>query len=168
MKLWVGYFGDEKKLLSATWAARKAGLSVHDAYTPHAVHGLDEAMGLRPSRLTWVCFGAGLFGLASALGLQYYTSVVSWPLNVGGKPFFSLPAFVPVAFEVTVLCAGLITVGALFARAGLFPGRKVHPLPRVTDDRFALAVLAGGDLDQVTELFRRNGALEIRVEEVRR
>lgn len=165
----VGYFPDEDALLAAARAARGAGLAIHDAYTPYAVHGLDEAMGVRPSRLPLVCLGAALFGLCSAIALQYYVAVVSWPLNVGGKPFFSWPAFVPVAFELTVLCAGLGTVAALLARSRLFPGAGRVAPPRVTDDRFALALRREGerfDADGAARLFARFGALETRTEEV--
>ena len=138
----VGWFEQEAQIINATKAARKAGFKVVDAYTPYAVHGLDEAMGLRPSKLTWVCFLAGLTGGASMLALMLYTSVVSWPLNVGGKPFASVPAFIPVTFEATVLCAALTSVLAFFVRSKLFPGKKVAPLERVTDDRFALELSA--------------------------
>ncbi|MCY1020960.1 DUF3341 domain-containing protein [Pyxidicoccus sp. MSG2] len=159
----VGYFDSEEKVLDATRAVREAGYALHDVYTPYAVHGLDEAMGLRPSRITWVCFGAGLLGGSLALALQLYTSVVSWPLNVGGKPFNSFPAFVPVAFELTVLFAALITVGSFLARVKLFPGSRRVALPRVTDDRFAIALEAreapeGASIAE--ELLRRHGAVE--------
>jgi hypothetical protein len=138
----VGWFEEEAHILGATKAARKAGLRVVDAYTPYAVHGLDEAMGLRPSKLTWVCFLAGLAGGAGMLWLMVYTSAISWPLNVGGKPFASIPAFIPVTFEATVLCAALVTVLAFLVRSKLFPGKRVAPLERVTDDRFALELWA--------------------------
>jgi len=138
----VGWFEQEAQILDATKAARKAGLKVVDVYTPYAVHGLDEAMGLKPSKLTWVCFLAGLSGGSGMLALMLYTSVVAWPLNVGGKPFASVPAFIPVTFEATVLCAALVTVFAFFVRSKLYPGKCVVPLERVTDDRFALELLA--------------------------
>jgi hypothetical protein len=140
-KLFVAWFEEEEHILDATKAARAAGCTIHDVYTPYAVHGLDEAMGLRPSRLTWACFGFGATGLTLALLFQSWTSAVDWPLNVGGKPAASIPAFVPVAFELTVLLAALGTVAALFLRAGLRP-RLATPdvLSRVTDDRFALAL----------------------------
>ncbi|MCL2626185.1 MAG: DUF3341 domain-containing protein [Cystobacterineae bacterium] len=138
----VGWFEQEAQILHATKAARKVKLKVVDVYTPYAVHGLDEAMGLRPSKLTWVCFLAGLAGGGSMLALMIYTSAISWALNVGGKPFASVPAFIPVTFEATVLCAALTTVLAFFVRSKLFPGKKVVPLERVTDDRFALELWA--------------------------
>lgn len=140
-RVFVAWFDDEHEVLDATRDAREAGFSIHDVYTPFAVHGMDEAMGLRPSRLTWVCFLAGVVGLSSGLGLEYYASAVSWPINVGGKPFNSFPAFIPVAFEVTVLFAALFTVAALFVRLRLRPHLDAGDvLARVTDDRFALCL----------------------------
>lgn len=154
----IGYFDSEERILAATRAARESGYSIHDVYTPYAVHGMDDAMGLRPSRLTWVTFCAGLTGLTAALSLQLYTSVVSWPINVGGKPFNSFPAFIPVAFELTVLFAGLGTVAAFLARCTLFPGQKRAALPRVTDDRFALALDAEGP--EAEQALKQLGAVE--------
>jgi len=143
----IGYFDDERPLLAAARAARDAradGVEIVDAFVPYAVHGLDEAMGLRRSRLTWVCFLAGLAGGSLALGFELWTSVVSWPLNVGGKPFASVPAFIPVTFELTVLTAALVSAFTFLARSRLFPGKVRAALPRVTDDRFALVLAPDG------------------------
>lgn len=171
-RVFVAYFGGEDDILEATAAARAAGFRVHDVYTPYAVHGMDEAMGVKPSRLTWACFGFGLLGLASALLLQEWTQAVDWPLNVGGKPANSLPAFIPVAFELTVLFAALGTVASLLLRTRLFPRTAPRVLlPRVTDDRFALALSASGDgFDEARAraLCLENGALETAVLEVSR
>lgn len=140
-RAFVAVFEHETDLLHATAAACKEGLHVVDAFAPHAVHGLDRAMGLRPSRLPWVCFVLGLLGAVSILLFQYWTTAMSWPINVGGKPWNSLPAFIPVTFEVMVLCAGVGTVVAFIWSSGLRPGRRpaLSDL-RVTDDRFALAI----------------------------
>ena len=144
-RLFVAWFEREDAILEAARAARQAGYSIEDAYTPYAVHGMDEAMGLGPSRLPQVCLGCGLAGLLLAFGFQLWTSASDWPLNVGGKPLASVPAFMPLTFELMVLFAGLGTVAALFLRARLYPCRSPRfLLPRVTDDRFAL-VLAGAD-----------------------
>ena len=146
-RLFVGWFDDEHALVEATAAARATGLSVHDVYAPFAVHGIDEAMGLPRSRLPWICFGGGVIGLSFGALMQYYTSAVSWALNVGGKPFNSAPAFLPVAFEMTVLAAALLTVLALLIRARLYP-RVAAPkglLSRVTDDRFALCLVVADE-----------------------
>jgi hypothetical protein len=137
----VSVFEREADILEATRAARKEGLDVVDAFTPYAVHGMDRAMGLPASRLPWVCFLLGLFGAVTMTVFQYWASAVDWPINVGGKPWHSWPAFAPVIFEVAVLCAGVGTVLFFVVWTGLRPG---HPSPvsdlRVTDDRFALVI----------------------------
>ena len=118
----------EEDILGVVREVRARGYEIHDVYTPYAVHGLDEAMGLRPSRLPYVCLGMALFGAAAKLWFQIWTSAQSWPVNVGGKPLESVPAFVPVTFEVTVLFAGLGTVAAFFLRSKLRPGKKARPV----------------------------------------
>lgn len=138
--LWAS-FGSEEDVLGATRAARSEGLAVVDVHTPYPVHGLGEAMGLRASRLPWLCFGAALAGAALKLWFEYWTATVDWPLNVGGKPWNSLPAFIPVTFEVMVLAAGLSTVFAFFVASRLRPGKRAElPAERVTDDRFVLVI----------------------------
>jgi len=151
-------FDDESALLHATASARRAGIAIDDAFTPYAVHGLEEAMGLGRSRLTWVCFAAGLTGAASAIGFQIWSSAISWPLNVGGKPFASIPAFIPVTFELTVLSAAVTTAFFFFFRSRLYPGRNAAPPPRVTDDRFVLVV---ADSEAARRLLASCGALEL-------
>ena len=140
MSTLIAYFDDEHRLLDGARAARRAGLEIRDAFVPYAVHGLDEAMGQPRSRLPWVCFLAGITGGALALSFEWWTSASSWALNVGGKPYASIPAFIPVTFELTVLSAALTSAGAFFVRSRLFPGKKAATLPRVTNDRFALVL----------------------------
>lgn len=160
-----GVFLRDDDLLRATTAARKAGYRIVDAYTPFAVHGLDRAMGLRASRLTWVCFVFGLIGFVFMTWFQYWSSASDWPINVGGKPWNSWPAFVPVAFEGTVLFAGMGVVFAMLLRCGLIPGRKAKlAAPGVTDDRFVLIVAnAKGDRPEgdLEALLREHGAVEV-------
>lgn len=162
-RVFVASFENEQLLLDAAAAARQAGFPAHDAYTPYAVHGLDEVLGLRPSRLPWVCFGCGLFGLLAALLFQWWTSAVDWPLNVGGKPPASNPAFILVGFELMVLLAGVGTVFAFFVRARLYPrAEPAFSIERVTDDRFALCFLPtdrGFDEARVRTLCESSGAV---------
>lgn len=149
-------FDHEDDLLAAVEAVRQKGLRIVDAFTPYAVHGLDRAMGLKPSRLTWVCFACGMFGAVGMLWFEHWSASVDWALDVGGKPWNSLPSDVPVAFEAAVLLAGFGSVFALFAVSRLFPGK--HPAmiyPRVTDDRFVLVIDqtdAAFDADDVRRL----------------
>jgi hypothetical protein len=136
-----GIFTEEDDLMQATRTCREEGLEIVDAYTPYAVHGLDRAMGLKPSRIAWVCFILGALGCCLKLWFQVWTSIYSWPVNIGGKPLNSLPAFVPVTFEVAVLFAGLGIIFTLFIRSRLFPWSRRKPVhPRITDDRFALDI----------------------------
>ena len=134
-------FEHEDDLLAGTDAVRRSGLHIVDAFTPYAVHGLDRAMGLRPSRLTWVCFVCGMAGALGMLWFEHWTASIDWQLDVGGKPWNSLPSDVPVAFEAAVLLAGFGSVLALLAVSRLFPGKQPRIIdPRVTDDRFVLVI----------------------------
>jgi len=158
----VATFSDAGRLVSAVEAARRQSLRIYDVYSPFPIHHLDEAMGIRRTRLPWVTLVAGVTGLGSALLLQFYASVWDWPLNVGGKPANSTLAFIPISFELTVLFAGLATVAALFLRARLFPGnRECLAAPGITNDTFALVLRNRGDsLDMALArtLMRENGA----------
>lgn len=151
----AAYFHTEDDLLGAVVEARSSNLAIYDVYTPFPVHGMDEAMGLKRSRLTWVGFAAGALGLTCALALQIWTSTSSWALVIGGKPFNSFPLFMPVNFEVTVLFSGLITLGTLFARHRLYPFSQKKVFDRVTDDRFVLV------LSQTDAAFNSKAALDL-------
>ena len=170
MRTLVGVFEREEDILQATDASRTSGLTILDVYTPYAVHGLDAAMALQPSRLPWVCFLLGLIGAVAKVWFEYWTTASSWPINVGGKPWNSLPAFVPVTFEVMVLFAGVSTVIAFLFVAKLFPWRRpvlVHP--RVTNDRFVLLLEqtdAAFDVARVRRLLERHHASEVEEREI--
>ncbi|MCP4190024.1 MAG: DUF3341 domain-containing protein [Planctomycetaceae bacterium] len=157
-------FEHEDDLLAATTAAREKGLRIVNAFTPYAVHGLDKAMGLKPSRLTWACFVCGMTGALGMLWFENWSASVDWALDVGGKPWNSLPSDVPVAFEAAVLLAGFGSVFALLAVSRLFPGKQPKMInPRVTDDRFVLVIDetdAGFDLDAVNSLMENFHVVE--------
>jgi len=170
-RLLIGVFEREKDTLEATRASRALGLTIADVYTPYAVHGLDKAMGLQPSRLPWVCFALGLFGAAVKVWFEFWTTASDWPINVGGKPWNSLPAFVPITFEVMVLFAGVSTVIAFLMVCRLLPGKKATmPYPGVTDHRFVVVLEqsdATFDVNRVRKMFQGYNALRVeeRVEE---
>jgi len=161
--LHIGWFADEHDLLEAVAACRSQGIRVVDVHSPHPVHGIDAALGIPHSRLGWVTFAAGATGGTLALLFEYWASASDWPLNVGGKPFDSFPAFVPVAFETTVLFAGLATAAAMIVRSRLRPGRRsARTLAAATDDRYALVVTredAACSADAVRKLWKRHGAV---------
>lgn len=136
----IGFFEDSHDLVEATAKVRDAKYSHFDAFTPYPVHGLDSAQGLKRSPLPFITFAAGITGCSLAFLLEYWTSVVDWPINVGGKPFNSWPAFVPVMFELTILFAGLFTVGGMFFLNRLPNMTKKCFDPRITNNRFALVI----------------------------
>src|SRR5690349_2394253 len=133
-------------ILSASKKIRDAGFSRWDTFTPFPVHGIDKAMGIRMTILPWIVLGAGLTGLASAILLQWWTNAYDYPWLVSGKPIWSIPANVPIMFELTVLFSGLTAlIGMLVLNNLPFPS---HPLDfvkrfaRSTDDRFFLLIEA--------------------------
>lgn len=151
-RLFAAWFNTEDDILEITKAARKRGYEIEEVYTPYAVHGLDKAMGLRASRLPIVCLLFGILGATAKLSFQVWTSATSWPVNVGGKPLSSIPAFVPVTFEVTVLFAGLATVAAFFITRKLRPGKKPkRQLSGVTNDRFVIVLVENSAAFSVAE-----------------
>lgn len=136
----VGFFDDASSLLAATKKVREANFQSFDAFSPYPIHGLEKAAGLKSSFLPWVTLGAAFTGFMCSILLQGWTSVIDWPLNVGGKPFWSWPAFVPIFFEFTVLFAGLATVGAMFLANGM-PNLKRRAFDNnITRDRFAIMI----------------------------
>jgi hypothetical protein len=163
----VGCFDRENDIVAAVRTARKRGFHIADVYTPYAVHGLDQAMGLRPSRLPWACFAFGLLGAAVAFGFQFWAMAFNWPVNVGGKPWNSLPAYVPVAFEMTVLLAGLGLVLAFLIHSRLYLGKEATQFfSDVTNNRFVIVLEhtgAGFDASAARQLLLDSNA--IRVEE---
>ncbi|OFW41548.1 MAG: hypothetical protein A3J28_09170 [Acidobacteria bacterium RIFCSPLOWO2_12_FULL_60_22] len=164
-RLFVATFEREQDILGVAGAVRRHNWSILDVYSPYAVHGLDKRMGLPPSRLPWICFLLGLIGAGAKVGFQYWASWGDWPINVGGKPWDSLPAFVPLTFEIMVLFAGLSTVIALFIVSKLRPGKKAQLIsPRVTNDQFALVFEhTGGNINvaEVHLLLRSYNAVDI-------
>ncbi len=140
-------FAEPDQLLNAVKHLRAAGHRVLDTYTPFPVHGMDEAMGLKPSRLPRACLAFAVLGLAIAVGFQVWSSAIDYPLRTGGKPLVAIPAFIPVAFELTVLLAGLGVVASFFVVSHLRPRFHIPDLhPGSSDDRFIVAAELGPDV----------------------
>ena len=112
----VAVFDNSADLLAAAKKTYAAGYRKIDGYTPIPVHHLGEAIGFHPKKLPWIVLIGGLIGCCAGLWMQYYIHVIDYPLNVGGRPFFSWPSFIPVTFECTILFAGL---AAVFGMLGL-------------------------------------------------
>jgi hypothetical protein len=124
----VAEYPGPDELLAAARQVRLAGYRRWDTHSPFPVHGMERAMGMRPTILPWLVLGAGLTGLAVALVLQLWTNGVNYPINVSGKPFFALPANIPVAFELIVLFSALTAFGGTLALNNL--PQFWHPRPR--------------------------------------
>jgi len=161
-------FADAEALVEATARVYDAGYREMEAYSPLAVEGLPEALGFRRTGLPLVVLVGGIVGCLSGFALQYWTTVVAYPLNIGGRPLVSWPSWIPVMFEMTVLVAVLSAVLGMLAMNGL--PRPHHPLfaipafDRATQDRFFLCVLARDpryDPRTTRELLERLGAKEV-------
>jgi hypothetical protein len=136
----AGIWLDEHKLVEAAAKVRQAGFKKFEAISPFPLHGIDEAMGIPRSFIPWVTFIFGFTGCSFGVWFTWYCSAVSWPLIIGGKPLWSLPAFIPVIFECTILFGALSSVAALIMMAGL---PKVDPPvidPDLSCSKFALFI----------------------------
>ncbi len=140
----LALYEDPDTLLLAASQVRAHGFANADAYTPYAVHGLSEALGIRKSWIPYVTLVMGLGGAGLGLLFQIWTSAYDWPINIGGKPMISLPAFIPVTFECGVLVGGTMTLAALLVACGL-PDFTTPILDRdLTHDRFAIFIPESG------------------------
>ena len=158
----IGVFDDEEKLLKASQKIKNEKIQIVDFYTPFPVHGLDEILDITRSRLPYVTLGAGAFGLTLALTFQVWTSAFDWPINVGGKPMLSIPAFIPVTFELMVLCGALTTVAAFFFRAKLFPSQVAQSINlKQLDDKFLIVVRTSNNYEKTTSILKEHGALNV-------
>lgn len=140
-KFVTGSFYDEAVLFPAVKKVRRAGYRIHDVFTPFPIHGLDKAIGLRETKLHTAGFIYGITGTATAVGFISWALTRDWPINFGGKPFFALPAWIPITFELTVLFAsvGMVLTFCYLCQLAPFV-RKDHFNPRSTDDTFVMAL----------------------------
>lgn len=146
----LGVYSDEDETISAVKTIRKAGVKIEEVFSPFPVHGMDDALGYRRSRLTIVAFLFGMTGTALALVMQFWMLGVDWPMIIGGKNFASLPTFIPVTFELTVLLSALGMVGTFLIISDLKPYKtpKIFDI-RITDDKHVIAIdLADNSLSE--------------------
>ena len=154
--LYLAEYGTPNAIARAAMRVRDAGYQKWDCHTPYAMHGMDEAMGLKPTRIGYISFIFGMLGLATAVFMMQYTNAFSfnllnigagYPLVVGGKPPGAFPSMVPIIFELGILLCGLSTLFGLLAIIKL--PRHNHPIfeserfEAASDDRFFISIEAG-------------------------
>ena len=161
----LGIYDDEDVLLTAIKKVREAGVKIQEVYSPFPVHGIDDVLGYKRSRLPIAAFLFGLTGTTLALTMQIGMMTVDWPMIVGGKDFLPIPSFIPVTFELTVLLSAFGMVGTFFVVSNLKPWGKANLLDiRSTDDKHVVAV----DLDanhvseeEIKRVLNDSGATEV-------
>ena len=167
-KFVVGCFDDEKVLFPAVKKVRLAGYKIHDVYTPFPVHGLDHAIGLRETSLHTAGFIYGITGTSIALGGMGWIFTRDWPLNIGGKPHFPLPAFIPITFETTVLLSAVGMVLTFCYLCQMAPFVKKHHFHlRATDDLFVMVIEATSktNIKDLQDFLKNAGAVEVNVQD---
>lgn len=165
-KFVVGVFNEEGALFNAVKRVRKSGYRLHDVYTPFPIHGLDREMGLRDTSIHTAGFIYGITGTTIALAFMTWVFTKDWPLNIGGKPHFALPAWVPIMFEFTVLCSavGMVMTFCYISQLAPFV-RKHHFHLRATDDKFVMVLdVSSNDETEVSDFLGSLGATEINVQ----
>jgi Protein of unknown function (DUF3341) len=139
-------FDSAQALLDAATRVGQAGYTKTDAYSPFPIHGLAEALGFKERKVAPIVLAGGLTGALVGYGLQYWTQVIAYPLNIGGRPFHSWVSFIPPAFETTILFAAFSAVIGMIALNGL--PQPYHPVfnherfSRASQDKFFLAIEA--------------------------
>jgi len=161
----VGEFSDENELLEAIEKIRHQGYSKLEAYTPFPIHGIDEALGSKPSKLGWFVVCCGLTGVTAAATFIWWAGAISYPLVVGGKPLFAFTFSVPIMFELMILFSAF---GSLYGMLGInrLP-QFYHSIfnyshaDRISDDGFVLAIEASDpqfDADECVKVLEGAGA----------
>jgi len=167
----LGVFDDEDVLLKAVSKVRGAGVKIHEVYSPFPVHGLDEELGYKRSRLPIAAFMFGALGTTLALVMQIWMLGVDWPMIIGGKNHVALPDFVPVTFELTVLLAAFGMVGTFLVSSDLKPWKDPKLLDiRITDDKHIMAIDLGRnkavEVATINALLKDSGAVEVNSKDV--
>ena len=161
----VGVYGDDHHILEAVKSINKAGVKIHEVFSPFPIHGIDEAMGYKRSRLPKAAFMFGTLGFALALTMQYWMLGYDWQMIIGGKNFASLPPFIPVTFELTVLLSALGMVFTFFVASDLKPYKKPRIFDlRITDNKHVIAIDLGSNKlskSEIGKIVVQTGAEEV-------
>lgn len=161
-------FETPESILGSARRAHDQGYRKMDAYTPFPIEGLSEAVGFHRHQVPLLVLSGGIFGGVGGYLLQLWAMVWSYPLNVGGRPLNSWPAFIPVTFEMTILCAALAAVFGMLALNGLpMPNHPVFNVPRfamASKSRFFLCIEARDphfELEKTREFLKSLGPKDV-------
>lgn len=162
----LGVYDDEDVLLHAVSEVRTSGVKIHEVYTPYPVHGLEDVLGYKRSRLPIAAFLFGLLGTTLALTMQLYMMRYDWPMIIGGKDHAAIPDFIPVTFELTVLLAAFGMVGVFMISSNLKPWAQPRIFDlRSTDDKHIMAIdIANNtsmEVAKIQEILKSSGATEV-------
>lgn len=160
----VSVFDSEDTLLAAIHKLKEEKVKIADVYSPYPIHEVMEAMNLK-TRFTFAAFLFGAVGATGILAFLYYTAVIDWPINYGGKPTNAFPSFIIVTIVLTILTITLASLFTFSARAKVYPGKQyILPDHRSMDDKFVLLIDMGTTeitAEKITVLLQQEGATEI-------
>jgi hypothetical protein len=157
----IGIYDSEDKFLSAIRSLLAKEIKIYDVFTPYPVHEVFHLLK-RKSRLPTGAYFFGLFAILAVLAFLYYTSVLDWPIDYGGKPFNSFPSFVVVTIVLTIFTVTIASLGAFSARSKLSPGRENTIFDRrATDDKFVIVIETDNSAEQAAGLMKDEGAVEV-------
>ena len=168
-------YDDDDKLMEAARELVGKGIHVNDVYSPFPIHGIDPIIGVKRTRLAIASFMYAMTGTSLALLGMWYFMISDWPMNIGGKPSFSLfeniPAFIPVTFEFSVLCGAHGMAITYFLRNGTLPGMPAsNPDPRTTDDKFLIEITTSNnelDAKKLEAAIKKTALLELSIKDVK-
>ncbi len=164
-KFIVGVYSDADIVVKAAKSMIAAGVRIHEVFSPFPIHGIDEVLGYKRSKLPVAAFLFGVLGTTLALAMQFWMMGVDWPMIIGGKNYASLPTFIPVTFEITVLLSALGMVGTFMIMRDLKPYKKPRIFDiRITNDKHVIAIdLANNKQEKgkISKILKESGAEEI-------
>ena len=172
-KIFHVMYDDDAKVMAAASTLVGQGIRVKDVYSPFPIHGIDPIIGIKRTRLAICSFMYAMTGTSLALLGMWYFMIQDWPMNIGGKPSFSLleniPAFIPVTFEFSVLCDAHGMAITYLLRNGTLPGMPAsNPDPRTTDDKFVVEISTDNNsmsADELEAAIRKTDLLEISIKD---
>tara|TARA_B000000532_G_C18860055_1_gene403688 strand:- start:259 stop:789 length:531 start_codon:yes stop_codon:yes gene_type:complete len=168
-------YDDDDKLMEAARELVGKGVHVNEVYSPFPIHGIDPIIGVKRTRLAIASFMYAMTGMSLAILGMWYFMISDWPMNIGGKPSFSLfeniPSFIPVTFEFSVLCGAHGMAITYLLRNGTLPGMPAsNPDPRTTDDKFVMEITTSTNSLNAKKLeaaIKKTALLELSIKDVK-